>query len=877
MSWIRRVRYSFQKQRLEENLDDELEFHIEMRTQEFVARGMVPEEARRHALKQFGNSTLLRERTRDMDTIRSFETLLQDLRYGLRMLRKAPGFTTVAVLSLALGIGANTAIFSLIDAVMLKTLPVDNPDQLVSFSRDSPTGEGESFTYPAFEQLRGANELFSSVFGFAYRPVGVRTGRVPEPAAAQLVSGDYFRGLGVAAVVGRALVPDDDRPLGGQPVSVISYRFWQQHFALDPTVVGKSLTVNNVPLTVVGVMPRGFYGTSLDDAADLWIPITMQARIDGRAAETGINWVMVMGRLRPGVPPERARNGASVIFQRFLSSVRHSPAEDQQRILLDVGGRPVSALRSAVSAPLAILMAIVGLVLLLTCINLANLLLARALRRQREITIRLSIGAGRLRLMRQLLTESLLLAMLGGGAAVALARWGSRVLLGFVANATSQSLPVQLQFHIDVRVLFFTAALSLLSGMLFGIAPAWRMSKVSLVSGLKENASSGISRRLRLNKSLLVAQVAICLPLLFAAGLFVRSFQKLASVSLGFEPNGVVQIRSIVSGASYTPARLDSIWSQMLERIQATPGIVSVSMSQPGLFSHSTSQSGVIVDEHMRLIYTVAVTPGFFKTLRIPLLRGRDFSALDRTTPPQVAIVNEAFARRFVHATDPVGQRIMTGVGPEKLEIVGIVPDTKYDSLLAEGPPILYSPLAPAFLPNFRVFEVRTAGDPAMAVSTLRRVVASVDLDLPADILPMNQFIGESLVVQRLIAHATGFFGVVALLLAAIGLYGLTSYLVTQRTSEIGIRIAMGADVRNVVWMMMRQAMTLVLIGSGIGLAVSILAGPLVGSQLVGLTATDPVSLVGATGLLLGVAALAGYLPARRASRVDPMIALRNE
>jgi predicted permease len=364
---------------------------------------------------------------------------------------------------------------------------------------------------------------------------------------------------------------------------------------------------------------------------------------------------------------------------------------------------------------------------------------------------------------------------------------------------------------------------------------------------------------------------------LFAAGLFIRSFQKLTSVSLGFEPNGVVQIRSIVFGASYTPARLGSIWSEILQRIRATPGVVSVSMSQPGLFSHSTSQSVVIVDEHMSLIYTVAVTPGFFRTLRILMLRGRDFSVLDRTTPPQVAIVNEAFARRFVHATDPVGRRIMTGVGPDKLEIVGIVPDTKYDSLLADGPPILYSPLAPAFLPNFRIFEVRTARDPATAASALRRIVASVDPNLPADILPMNQFIGESLIVQRLIARATGFFGVVALLLSAIGLYGLTSYVVTQRTSEIGIRIAMGADVPRVVWMMMNQAMKLVFIGSGISLAVSILAGPLVGSQLFGLSATDPVSLVGAVTLLLSVAALAGYLPARRAARVDPMVALRYE
>jgi predicted permease len=882
MSWVNRLLGSLRKNKFEDQLDDELQFHLDMRTQEFVAAGMKPDEARRQALRLFGNQLLLKERTRDMDTIAWLETIWRDVRYGRRMLRRSPGFTAVAALSLALGIGANTAIFSLIDSVMLKTLPVESPDQLVSLSRNSPGGEGESFTYPVFEQFRGASELFSSVFGFAYRSVGVRTTGAPEAAVAQLVSGDYFHALGIAPVVGRAIVPEDDQPLVGQPVAVISYRFWKQRFALDPAVGGKSLIVNSVPLTIVGVMPRDFFGTSLDYAADLWVPINMQPQIDGGTSRsslsaTGINWVVVMARLRPGVSHDRAQNGANVIFQRFLSSVRPGSTEGHERILLEAGGRPVSALRSAVSAPLVILMAIVGLVLLLTCANLANLLLARGLSRQREITIRLSIGAGRLRLLRQLLTESLLLAALGGGSAMVFAAWGIRLLLDFVARAVSHPLPAPLQFHLDVRVLLFTGLVSLLSGVLFGLAPALRATGVSLISGLKEIPSGGLSPRLRLNQSLLVAQVAICLPLLFAGSLFMRSFQKLASVTLGFEPNGVVQIRSVVFGPSYTEGHLSGTWNLMLERIRETPGTVSVSMSQPGLFSHSTSQSAIIVDGHTSLIHTVAVTPGFFRTLHIPFVTGRDFSILDRTTPPQVAIINEALARRFLHGLSPLGQRILTGVGPDKLEVVGVVQDTKYDSLLAEAPPILYSPLAPAFLPNFRVFEVRTAGDTAAAASTLRRVVQSVDPDLPADILPMNEFIGQSLVVQRFVAHITGFFAVTALLLAAVGLYGLTSYLVTRRTNEIGIRIAMGADPRDVVWMMMRQAITLVLIGSLVGLAVSVVAGPLVGSQLFGLTATDPMSLFEATALLLSVAAVAGYLPARRASRVDPMVALRYE
>jgi len=868
----------FRREQLDRDLDEELRAYQEMAADEKIRQGMNRQDALRAVRLERGSLEASKETVRSGGWESIVHTSWQDLRFGLRMLRKSPGFTAVAVLTLALGIGANTATFSFLDTVLLRPLPVSDPARLVSLSRFSPQGKGESFSFPAFREFEDSRGVFAGVFGFAYRPVKISLAGSPEAAQAQLVSGQYFPALGVPAVVGRTLDPADCQESGARRVVVISFRFWRQHFAGSDAVVGQSLVVNNVPLIIVGVTSVGFYGTSLDYSPDLWIPITLQSAIDGGASDLTsrtINWVMVMARLLPDVSIQRAEGGGNLLYRRFLQSSNANTEELSERIEIAGGGRPVSGLRQGIAAPLTTLIAIVGLVLLLACSNLANLLLARTFRRRREITTRLALGAGRVRLIRQLIAENFLLAIIGGALGVAFAQWGSRLSLGFVAQAMGQATPIQLKFHPDHRVLLFTGIVSISCGLLFGLVPAMRATRVDVASGLKEDALQGVPGRLRLNKLLLVSQMAICLPLMVAAGLFIRSFQNATGLDLGFSPDGVVQLRSVNSPSSGT--QLKNTWSRVLEEIKGMPGVISASMSEPGLFSSSTSQTSVTFNGRTSLVCDVAVTPDFFKTLRIPLLRGRDFTKEDQVTPIRVVVVNEAFARRYIQSENPVGQWVMTGEAPEKVEVIGIVKDTKYGDVLGEAPAIIYAPLAPDFIPGFRVFDVRVAGDPNSAVLTVRRIVHEADPDLPADIRPMRDLISQSLVVQGLVAQAAGFFGLLALLLACIGIYGLMSFLATQRTREIGVRIALGAEAREVVWLVMKEAWALVLAGSAIGLAISVATSRLVGAQLFGLTATDPFTLAVATAITWGVAALAAFTPAKRASRVDPIVALRYE
>jgi len=859
-------------------LDEELRAYQEMAAEEKMKDGLSRKEALRAVRLERGSLEVSKEIVRSGGWESFVETCWQDLRFGLRMLRKSPGFTAVAVLTLALGIGANTATFSFLDTVLLRPLPVSDPARLVSLSRFSPQGEGESFSFPAFQEFEDSRGVFAGVFGFTYRPVKIGLVGSPEAAQAQLVSGQYFPALGVPATVGRTLDPADCQESGARRVVVISFRFWRQHFAGSDSVVGQSLVVNSVPLTIVGVTSVGFFGTSLDYAPDLWIPITLQPAIDGGESELTtrtINWVTVMARLLPDDSIQRAEGGANLLYRSFLQSSNANTEELPERIGIAGGGRPVSGLRQGITAPLTTLMAIVGLVLLLACCNLANLLLARTCRRRREITTRLALGAGRVRLIRQLIAENFLLAIIGGALGVAFAQWGSRLSLGFVAKAMGQATPIQLKFHPDYRVLLFTGIVSISCGLLFGLVPAMRATRIDIAAGLKEDALQGIPGRLRLNKLLLVSQMAICLPLLVAAVLFIRSFQNATRLDLGFNPDSVVQVRSVSSPSSGT--QLNNTWSRILEGIKGMPGVISASMSEPGLFSHSTSQTSVTFNGRTSLICDVAVTPDFFKTLRIPLLRGRDFTKEDQVTPARVVVVNEAFARRYIQSENPVGQRVMTGDAPEKVEVIGIVKDTKYADVLGEARPIIYAPLTPDFIPSFRVFDVHVAGDPNAAVLTVQRIVHEADPNLPAEIRPMRDLISESLVVQDLVAQAAGFFGLLALLLACIGIYGLMSFLATQRTHEVGVRIALGAKAREVTWLVMKEAWALVLAGSGIGLAISVATSRLVGAQLFGLTATDPFTLAVATATTWGVAALAAFVPAKRASRVDPMVALRYE
>jgi len=835
------------------------------------------------------------------------ETLFQDLRYGVRMLRTHPSFTAVAVLSLALGIGANTAIFSLINAVLLKMLPVKNPQELALFTVAGARAS-TNFSYPLYEQLRDHNRSFSGVI--AAGGVGRMRMVVSEPGAsgqteqirAQLVSGNFFSVLGVNTVIGRALAESDDQAASPQPAAVISYGFWQRRFGSDPAVVGKQITLNDAPLTIVGVAPPKFFGFEVGSDPDLWWPMRMIPQVyrgDQRLNDRTSWWLRVMGRLQPGTSQAQARAEADVVFQQLLAEMLAArearPGGSgwttterrnflDRRIELEPGAAGWTTLRQQFRQPLFILMTVVALVLLIACANVANLLLARAASRQREIAVRLAIGAGRWRLIRQLLTESVLLASLGGALGLIFAHWGTRLLVSYQSGVT-------LDLTLDGGILGFTMGVSLLTGLLFGLAPALRATRLDLNSALKEKIS-GLSRsRLALNKVLVVVQVALSLFLLIGAGLFVRTLQNLKSLDAGFDRENIV-LFEIDTGSGYDNARSVSLYTQVLARLEALPGARSASRSMFGLLMDNNWSDRVEVagytpqsDENMEC-YGQIVGPKFFETMGMQLLLGRDFGSQDErptgenTAPPtrRVAVINQTMARYFFGNDNPIGKHFnFRGRAQNQIEIVGVVKDTKYRTLREQTPRTIYMPFYQnAFLGG--TFVLRTVSDPTNFAAAIRGTVQEIDPKLQVlGLRTMNDVVDRTLVQERFVAELAGFFSLFALLLASIGLYGIMSYGVVRRTSEIGIRMALGAQRGDIIWLVMRETLLLVIIGAAIGLPAALAATRLISSQLFGLTGTDPVTLSLATLLLIVVAAFAGYLPAKRASRVDPMVALRYE
>jgi len=821
------------------------------------------------------------------------DEMFQDLRFGARMLLKSKGFTAAAVLSLALGIGANTAIFSVIDAAMLRALPVERPEQLVLLSRLIPQGDGASFTYPQFEQFRERNQVFASVFGFAYRQPRVNIGGSEEVALVQLASGHYFSALGIQASLGHTFTPAIDRAPGAvaadEQVAVISDSFWRRKFARDPAAVGKSVSINGSAFNIIGVAPPGFFGVSLDYVVDVWLPLTAQPLVDGQSelGATGRNWVRVMARLKPGVSLEQATADSDLIFHQQLRSVNAPQEAIAQKVGLTPGGRPVSDMRQFLSQPLLMLMAIVVLVLLIACANLANLLLARAASRQREIAVRLALGASRFRLIRQLLTESMMLAILGAAVGLSVGKFGSDLLLALTFKGLALGpLPLPLTFRLDLRLLGFTILIALVAGLLFGLTPALRATRPDLAPGLKENSSqaSGHRRRRSLNRFLVAAQLAASLVLLITAGLFIRSFQKLANVELGFNPQ-VVQVR-VGPPPNYSASQRESVWQAVEEKISAYPGVVSASASLPGLFGRMNFYTLASAEgepprrrpsRDSDKDVAFFVKPGFFSTLGMPLLLGRDFGPQDQQKPVKVVIINEAMRRRLFPNRNPMGQRLTLG-GNDWLEVVGVAPDAKYNSVLADAPAMLYLPLTQTPIASGdRFFEIRTSSDAAGFAARLQQALQKIDGNLLVESRPLADLVGQSLALQRLIARLTGLFGLLGLSLACVGVYGIMSYTVAQRTGEMGIRLALGAQRRDIIRLVLWEAMLPALGGVAIGLAGALGATRLVASQLFGLASTDPVTISLATLLMVAVASLAAYFPARKASLVEPTVALKYE
>jgi len=842
------------------------------------------------------------------------DEMFQDLRFGARMLLKNPGFTLVATLLLALGIGANTAIFSVVDAVLLRMLPVREPERLVLLGRAIGSAQGNNFSYSNFEQFRDHDRTLSGLLAYYPLRLTVSVDGQTEPAInGQLVTGSYYPVLGVNASLGRTIAPDDDRAPGAHPVCVISDGYWRRRFGRDPAVVGKTIHLSGFPFIIIGVTPPEFFGLEVGASMDISVPTMMQEQVMpeiGRIVNSGNNrfrMFRIMGRLRPAATMEQARASLGLLYQQQLADrferLSNSPKGKkpnasmlEERLTVVSGSKGLSALRRQFSQPLLIVMSVVALALLIACANVAGLMLARAVARRKEMAVRLALGAGRLRLVRQLLTESVLLAGLGGLLGLLFAWWGARSLQPLLSQG---EIPIHLSLNPDLRILGFTAAVAMLTGALFGLAPAFAATRVDLQSALKQDSQGKSGARLSFGRVFVVAQVALSLLLLVGAGLFVRSLQKLRQVDAGFARENALVLKLEPVGSDNkgrARPRLTALYDELLRRVEAMPGVQQASlvgyspisrsewvvMGQNPEFGNPISVEGYQPqsDEEMR-IHWMQVYPNSFATLGIPLISGRDFGAQDSRDAPKVAVINESMARRFFGNESPVGRRFGIGVSEHSgdIEIIGVVKDAKYKSLREPNRPMFYLPFAQANTGRGQMtLIVRTAGDPGPVAVATQREARALDPAMPMfEVETLATQLDASLVQERLVATLSSVFGLLALLLACIGLYGVMAYDVTSRTREIGVRMALGASAQRIVGMTLGETLRLVGIGVVFGLGASLAVTRWVKSLLFGLQPHDPLTIGLAVLLLLAVAAVAGFLPARRAARVDPMVALRHD
>ncbi len=816
------------------------------------------------------------------------EILAQDIRFALRTLRRSPGFSAAVILTLALGVGANTAIFSLIDAVILRTLPVKNPERLVFLEAVSRGGTDGGFPLVLYEQIRNRNESLAGFVAFDGTRLSARVDGQPDVLWGECVSGNFFDLLGVRPQRGRTLTGEDDLP-ASPPVAVISHRYWKRRFDLDPAVMGKTITLKGAPFTVVGVAPERFLGIEPGRSPDLWLPMAHWTRVRLNDHVS----VGILGRLKPGIRRDQAQAELDSIYQ--ASGVQppgSARSSDGQRfplfrLVLTSGARGLSNLRDDFSLPLGILMAVALAVLLIACANVANLMLARATARRKEISLRLAIGAGRARLIRQLLTESVLLALAGGLLGFLLASWGSDALLKLADNGPA---PMSLELHHDARVLGFTAALSLAIGILFGLTPALRATTTDLNSALKDSSvQGGGGRRTGLGGALVILQVSLSVVLLVAAGLLARSLHELFRVDPGFERDRVLLVRAYPTIVGYEGTRELQLYSRLQEQLQAIPGVRSASLSRFGFLAgrwlrRISLPGGAAADApDGATAFCYPVSWRFFETMGVPLLQGRDVAPADGPAAPRVAVVSEAFARAYFPHGGVLGRRFRFGdetdTGKE-LEIVGMVRDVKSLSLRDEGSSrAVYIPIAqtPADRLGQITIALRTAGDAAAAAVAIRRQLQAVDRDLPiVSVETQSEFAAESLGTERLMSKLAGAFAILALLLASIGLYGVLAYDVVQRAREIAIRIAIGAKAGDLFRLVLGDGFRLVLPGALVGLAAALAVPRALTSILFGVSPSDPLTLAGAILSLALVALLACYLPARRAMSGDPLLALRS-
>ncbi len=886
------MRFRWRKRR-EEELERELRAHLELEAEEREQAGLSAREARHAALRAFGNPAWVKEEVRTMWGWAALEVLLKDLRYGCRQLRRTPGFTAVAVLTLALGIGANTAIFSVMNAALLRFLPVDHPRQLVflntTFSFGSQSGDGNtSLTEYIFEQLRAQRRAFSGVVAFVpigNQKVAVRYGREPEEAQVEMVSGDFFAGLGVAAAVGRTFTLDDET--GHAPLAVLSYAYWTDRCGRDPAVLGHPLFIDGIPFTIIGVAARGFMGVEHKKASDVWIPLQNRAELQpwGQPAGTGLSlygsahtwWCLkIIARLRSGIDQKQALAQSQPVFQHAaLEGTGRSPKLARPQLYF-TPARGIDGLRDDYQQPVIVLMVMVGLVLAIACANIAMLLIARNAAREREYSLRMALGGSRARLFRQLLTESMLLVAAGGALGWWFAQWATKALAAWTQ--------LDISLAPDGAVLLFTLGVLLLAGTAFGLAPLRGVFRIPLGVALKTSAGAPYHRRRRMPRGQVVValQISVCLALLAGAGLLLETLRNLQNVNLGIRARGL-----LVFGVSPQNLHSDAdtlrFYQALLDRLRALPGVESATLMRNRIGSGWSSNAAVEVDgrdprgDGSSYARWNAVGPDYFRVMGTPLLRGRDFTDSDTAQAPRVAVVNETFARLYVAGGDPLGRQLKRGDNPPAT-IVGVVRDSKYTGVRERDLPIDWFPYTQVPGISAMHVELRTPGDPGRLLPAVRRSMLQFAPDLPL-LQPMTQQeqFERSYSEGRLLARLSVFFGLLAALLVATGLYGTLSYTVSRRTAEVGIRMALGAQRAAVLWMVLRGSLAVSLAGVALGLPLAVFGARLLEAMLFGVQPNDPRIFAAAVAGILAVAAAASLIPARRAASVDPITALRQD
>ena len=895
MAWHHRVLNVFRSQRVWREVDREVEFHIRERAEELIASGSPVDEAWTRARRKFGNELYRKEQVRDANIATRVESLVMDVRYGLRSLAKSPAFSAVAIISLALGIGANTAIFSLINALMLKTLPVSHPEQLVQLTVGPEADAEDMFTNPLWEAIRDRQDVFNGVFAYNDRVFDSAEGGEQRPIVGNYVSAEFFSTLGVRPAVGRLLSRTDDYR-GCPGAAVLGYGMWQSRYGGDPDIVGRTISLDGRRFPIVGVTESSFFGLDVGAKVQAYIPLCAEALMNGAGSildDRSNWWLRIIGRSADGRSEERVQARLATLAASVHQStipMDWQPEDQATYAARKLWSRPsangLSYLRGEYSSALIALMVIVGLVLVIACANVANLLLARAAASQREVAVRLAIGAGHGRVARQLLTESLLLSSIGAALGILFAQWGCRVLVSFLSGTSTL---VWLDLAIDRHVLGFTIAVALVTGVLFGLAPAWRSVRVQPQSVLKANSRAVVEghSRFSIGKGLVVAQIALSLMLVTGAALLVASFRTLSTMDIGYARNTL--LATMDRGAADIPEdRLRVEYQAALARVRALPGVASASISAITPVGSSSWTREIVIAGFTPATFEESlssmneVSDGYFATFGIPFVAGRDFGIGDVPGSPRVAIVTEAFGRHFFGTTDVVGRQFTTSNRNDvarPLRIIGVVKDTKYKDIKANPAPIAYysrnQNAAPSAQYNFAIRAV--AGDPVALIPALKELSATIDPAASLRFTTIGRQVSDALTRERLLATLSGFFGGLALLLAMIGLYGVVSYNVGRRRSEIGIRMALGSGRASVMQMVLREVGGLVIAGLLIG-GIGVLAGgKLIASFLFGLQPTD-IRMLALSALTLSAVAIgAGALPAWRAGRVDPMRALREE